>query len=210
MRDDVIDEIGAEEEEPKRGRGRPKGAKDTYKRKMPKRNGYARDLGTERVTSMVDFYAAITPTEPLAPHDVDEMERRFANYMALCAEYGKKPGNLACYLALGIATSQVTKWARDNTDVRRRDFIMKVKGVMGAIREELGADGEIPPALAIFFHSNYDGLQDVRNIQVAPAANDSAEVDAGALADKYLEAVNVTPQLEAAKTEEPDGEEKKE
>ncbi len=135
--------------------GRPKGSTDKKKRKprYPKTpEGY-----TAKVVKMA---IDTTPTERLDHTDVDEMERRFYNYLKYCQSFDLKVGNLGAYNAIGITKHTADRWANDFTNVRRREFILKVQSMCGVIRELMAQDSEINPAIGIFYGKNYDGLKD--------------------------------------------------
>ena len=135
--------------------GRPKGSADKKKRKprYPKTpEGY-----TAKIVKMA---IDTTPTERLDYTDVDEMERRFMNYLKYCQSYDIKIGNLAAYNAIGITLQIAERWANDFTNPRRREFIIKVKSICGLVRELMAQDSEINPAIAIFYGKNHDGLKD--------------------------------------------------
>ena len=53
---------------------------------------------------------AILPTEPLDRDDVEEMERRFAFYLEMCAQWDMKVGNMAAYAAIGIDKADAYEW----------------------------------------------------------------------------------------------------
>lgn len=71
---------------------------------------------------------AILPTEPLNRDDVEEMERRFARYLEMCAEWDMKVGNQAAYAAIGIDKGDAYEWTNRNLgNPARTAFIKKCR-----------------------------------------------------------------------------------
>ena len=174
--------------------GRPAGAKDKVPRK---RTGQVRggtvaeqnpDLEPGYNTKRIQFMMAILPTEPLDPNDVDEMERRFQNYLRLCAEWDMKVGNQAAYAAIGIDKGVAWDWINKSTNVKRSDFVKKVQKICAMYREGLMEDGKVNPVTGIFWQKNYDGLRDQQEVVLTPNTSPLGEQkDAEQLKQKYIE-----------------------
>lgn len=132
---------------------------------------------------------AILPTEPLDLNDVEEMERRFDNYLRLCAEWDMKIGNQAAYAAIGIDKGTAWEWVnRSLGNPARTDFVKKVQKVCAMYREGLMEDGKVNPVTGIFWQKNYDGMKDLQEVVLTPNTNPLGEQkDAEALKQKYLE-----------------------
>ena len=180
--------------------GRPVGAKDKQPRKpreddhrpwekSPIVKDHNPDLQQGYNTRRIEFMQKILPTEPLDNNDVEEMERRFARYLALCAEWDMKIGNQAAYAAIGINKDLVYEWTvRRQTNPRRTDFIKKVQQFCAMYREGLMEDGKVNPVTGIFWQKNYDGMKDQQEVVLTP--NNSPlgdQADAESLKQKYLE-----------------------
>lgn len=131
----------------------------------------------------------ILPTEPLDNEDVDEMERRFNNYLRKCAEWDMKIGNQAAYAAIGINKDLVYEWTvRRQSNPRRTEFIKKVQQFCAMYREGLMEDGKVNPVTGIFWQKNYDGMKDQQEVVLTPNTSPLGEQkDAEALRQKYLE-----------------------
>ena len=140
-------------------------------------------------TRRIQFMQAILPTEPLDINDVEEMERRFARYLELCALWDMKVGNMAAYAAIGIDKSQAFEWVnRVLGNPERTNFIKKVQKVCAMYREGLMEDGKVNPVTGIFWQKNYDGMKDQQEVVLTPNTNPLGEQkDAEALKQKYLE-----------------------
>ena len=191
---------------------RTPGAKDTKPRKKPSEGdrpcdkspiiqGHNPDLPEGYNTRRIRFMQAIIPTEPLDRNDVEEMERRFARYLELCAEWDMKVGNQAAYAAIGIDKDDAYEWTNRNLgNPARTAFIKKVQKICAMYREGLMEDGKVNPVTGIFWQKNYDGLKDQQEVVLTPNTNPLGEQkDAEALKQKYLEnTYGVTEGLPAA------------
>ena len=132
---------------------------------------------------------AILPTEPLDRDDVEEMERRFAFYLEMCAQWDMKVGNMAAYAAIGIDKNDAYEWTNRNLgNPARTRFIKKVQKVCAMYREGLMEDGKVNPVTGIFWQKNYDGMKDQQEVVLTPNTSPLGEQkDAEALKQKYLE-----------------------
>ena len=175
---------------------RTPGAKDKRPRKS-RPTGEARGVTKDVADTLpegynsrqVMFMMEIIPTEPLNPDDVDEMERRFSNYLAKCKEWDMKIGNQAAYLAIGIDKGTAWDWVNRRTaNPRRADFIKKVQYICATAREAMMEDGKINPVVGIFWQKNYDGLKDQQEVVLTPNTSALGEQkDAETLQRKYID-----------------------
>lgn len=196
---------------------RTEGAKDTKPRKQredevkpwessPIIQGHNPNLPEGYNTLRILFMQEILPTEPLDHNDVEEMERRFQNYLQKCAEWDMKIGNQAAYAAIGINKDLVYEWTvRRQTNPKRTEFIKKVQQFCAMYREGLMEDGKVNPVTGIFWQKNYDGMKDQQEVVLTPNANPLGDQqDAEALKQKYLEnTYGVTEGLPEGTTESP-------
>lgn len=198
----------AENEKPvkkPRTRGKDKKPRQTagYKESSPRNlekaranspivQGQKKEMPEGYNAKMVSFILAITPKEPLDYADVDEMERRFYNYLELCAVWDMKVGNQAAYTAIGITKEQAWEWENvTKGNPRRSDFIKKVRQICGLYREGLMQDGKINPVTGIFWQKNYDGMKDQSEVVLTPNNPLGDGKDTEALKQKYLEAADI-------------------
>lgn len=146
------------------------------------------DLPDGYNTKMIQFMMEIMPTEKLDVWDVDEMERRFLNYLRVCAERDVKVGNQAAYFAIGIDKDTVRDWIQQDPNMRnqRTRFVKKVKQICGMTRENLMQDGKINPVTGIFWQKNYDGLKDQTETIITPNNPLGDATDSDTLRLRYL------------------------
>lgn len=175
------------------------GAKDTKPRqkaaagskpsdKSPIIQDHNPDLPEGYNTRRIRFMQAILPTEPLDRDDVEEMERRFAFYLEMCAQWDMKVGNMAAYAAIGIDKADAYEWSNRNLgNPARTAFIKKVQKVCAMYREGLMQDGKVNPVTGIFWQKNYDGMKDQTEMVLTPNNPLGEQKDMKALEQKYLE-----------------------
>lgn len=175
------------------------GAKDTKPRqkaaagskpsdKSPIIQDHNPDLPEGYNTRRIRFMQAILPTEPLDRDDVEEMERRFAFYLEMCAQWDMKVGNMAAYAAIGIDKADAYEWSNRNLgNPARTAFIKKVQKVCAMYREGLMEDGKVNPVTGIFWQKNYDGMKDQTEMVLTPNNPLGEQKDMKALEQKYLE-----------------------
>lgn len=126
--------------------------------------------------------------------DISALENRFGQYVAFCIENDIKPGNLACYAALGITKQIASDWENGvYGSSAHKDFIKKVKLFCGMNREFLMQDGKVNYITGIFWQKNYDGLKDVQDVVLTPNNPLGDIVDPEELKRRYMSAV---PELE--------------
>lgn len=176
---------------------RTQGAKDTKPRTRSAESSELKGIVADQNpnlpqgynTRRIAFMQAILPTEPLDHDDVEEMERRFQNYLAKCSEWDMKIGNQAAYAAIGINKDLVYEWTvRRQTNPRRTEFVKKVQQFCAMYREGLMEDGKVNPVTGIFWQKNYDGMKDQQEVVLTPNTSPLGEQkDAEALKQKYLE-----------------------
>ena len=136
----------------------------------------------------IEFLSEITPKEPLDYSDVKEMERRFAHYLAVCANFDMKVGNLTAYYAIGIDRKTAYNWVhRVQNNPERQAFIEKVQAVCGTYREFLMQDGQINPVTGIFWQKNFDEFRDQQEIVAVQQPVLGELTDMTRLQQKYLD-----------------------
>ena len=137
----------------------------------------------------INFMMEIMPKEPLDKSDVAEMQRRFENYLRVCAERDMKVSNQGAYLAIGISKENVYDWTvRRQSNPERAQFIKKVQEICAFYRESLMASGKLNPVVGIFWQKNYDGMKDQQEVVLTPNQSPLGEQkDMEQIRQKYLE-----------------------
>lgn len=178
--------IGAKDRKPRKKR--EDGNKPAWSN-SPVISDHNPDLPEGYNTKMIQFMLDITPAEPLDVWDVQEMERRFINYLRICAERDIKVGNMAAYYAIGINKDIARDWIHQDRQMRnaRTLFIKKVQQICAMTREGLMQDGKINPVTGIFWQKNYDGLKDQTETIITPNNPLGDSTDSETLKRRYLE-----------------------
>lgn len=101
-----------------------------------------------------------------------EVKQCIDNYFQSCIEKNIRPGNMGLYASLGLEKREV-QHLLDGTQRKNAtpESIAHIKRACKAIslyREALGSAGKLNPATLIFWQKNYDGLEDVQRVDVAP------------------------------------------
>lgn len=142
----------------------------------------------DEISKYVDFARQVVlRRSPVERRDIAGMRQQLEDYIDLCVEKGVKPGNLACYAAIGIDKQIAYDWMHNRNGIQEQfDFIRLVQGVCAVSRECLGSDRQISAELVKFWQKNYDGLKDESSFVVAPANPLDDTSSAEELATKYL------------------------
>lgn len=118
-------------------------------------------------------------------NDVDDMRRRFYQYVQLAAERGMKIGNLAAYEAMGTRKQEIWAWSRGEAGKAKQELANEVKGFCGMYREFMAQEGQIRDAVAIFYARNFDGMTNADPVQGQDDGRVVDEPRAAEIAQKY-------------------------
>lgn len=142
----------------------------------------------ERFTS---YMAEITPRTKLNTNDVDEMRRRFTNYINATRAYDMDFGNINCYFALGLSKDQIRTYtgAKYSENPERGEFLKGMLSYLGAFREQAISKGYIAPIPGIFAQKNYDGMKDVQEVQVTSIMDEVRDIKS--IASRYEDVIDV-------------------
>lgn len=119
---------------------------------------------TMHLKEIMELNQSVDRTDPA------DLMRHFEAYLNLCVKNDQRPGNLQAYMAMGISKQAANDWKlgrKRSSDPRFMELINIVDMVCGSYRENLAASGEIPPAIAIFWAKNYDGMCDTPAVAVS-------------------------------------------
>lgn len=105
-----------------------------------------------------------------------EVEKAINDYFKRCISRGLRPGNLGLYNAIGLDKNNVRDLVQGrvktvngkSVNIGTISLIKKAIKQMGEFREMLGSQGKLNPATLIFWQKNFDGLEDVQRVDVAP------------------------------------------
>lgn len=105
-------------------------------------------------------------------HKPDEVERAITGYFERCINKGLKPGNLGLYNALGLNKNEVHDILAGRSNYKAStecvQLIKKAKQSLAEYRELLASENKLSAPIAIFWQKNFDGLEDIQRVDVAP------------------------------------------
>ena len=112
-----------------------------------------------------------------------EVEIAINAYFKSCISKGLRPGNMGLYSRLGLTKNDVKDLIQGRVktvegrkvSIETISLIKKSQRALSEFREGLGSAGKLNPATLIFWQKNFDGLEDVQRVDVAPVNNLQAE-----------------------------------
>ena len=188
--DEVLKQIEAMQNPPKRKRGRPKGSKnkpgskphvfkEEYRNLVDPKTGIVVSnnaaqsqiiarMGDERVTAFVQYHMDMMKMrQGVDKKNVPDLYNRFFNYLGYCAEHGIIPNNMNAYFAIGITKDNIGAWYAGRGTPEQRQFAEDIKQFFASIHEQAGGENIINPILSIYWSKAHDGLSDQPKIEVS-------------------------------------------
>lgn len=102
--------------------------------------------------------------------DSESVKTRVREYFELCDKRGLRPSNLGLYASLNLTRQDVSDVLRERNKSKVSpgaiDIIQKAKLALSMYREQLALSGKVSPPIAIFWSKNFDGMQDVAQVEV--------------------------------------------
>ena len=158
-------------EEPKRGR--PKGKKDSKKRK--KRTDASIFSTKEQVKHEKKeelsriIHESAQYRKKNRPRSNEEIRENLDRYFQDCEEKGQIPTVEDMALALGVQRAVVWGWEQKaQVNPERAEMIIRAKETIAAIDAKLAIEGKITPVTYIFRAKNFYGMRDQQEVVVAP------------------------------------------
>lgn len=188
--EDVLKQIEAMQNPPKRKRGRPKGSKNkpgSKKHEFPNESKQLVDpktgivvsnnaaqsqiiarMGDERVTAFVQYHMDMMKMrQGVDKKNVPDLYNRFFNYLGYCAEHGVIPNNMNAYFAIGINKNDIGAWYVGRGTPEQRQFAEDIKQFFASIHEQAGGENIVNPILSIYWSKAHDNLSDQPKIEVS-------------------------------------------
>ena len=186
--------------------GRPKGSKDSYKRKTPMSGEVHTNEGENSKFLYHNLELASLGSEKLDFADPEAVEERIQAYFQTCVKNDMKPSVASLALAFGVHRRQIPRWVQGEAfpgaDKSRR-LLLQAYQILNSQMEDYMQNGKINPIAGIFLMKNNMGYED-KVEQVVTARNPlGVEASQEELRKKYLDTVD--PQyIEAPKEAEQD------
>ena len=150
------------------------------------------------------YMASIKPKYKLNTNDVDEMKRRWKNFLMQTHKFGMELTNSAFYTAMGLGESTIKSYVNEryNDNPERGDAIAEMLNYLRAYREQTIMKGYTPAVPGIFAQKNFDGMRDVQ--EVVTHTDRVQTRDVKEIAARYMDVVDVEferrKQIETKKT----------
>lgn len=190
-------------DQPKRGRGRPKGSKNKHPAAksalIDPATGVAvmkesdkaivKRIGDERVTAFVQYHIdMLKMRQGVNKNDVNELYQRFYTYLAYCAEHQIIPNNMNCYFALGILKEEIYQWKNGIAKTpAHKQFAIDVQQFFASIHEQGPTEGLLNPISAMFWQKAHDGMIEASKVEVVNSDPLGDRASAEDIATKYAD-----------------------
>jgi len=200
---DVLKQIEAMQNPPKRKRGRPKGSRNkpgvdkaAHSLIDPKtgivvNNNAAQSLtiakmGDERVTAFVQYHMdMLQMRQGVDKKNVPDLYQRFYRYLAYCAEHGIIPNNMNAYFAIGIVRQDISAWKAGTRTQEHKQFAEDITQFFASIHEQAGGEGIVNPILSIYWSKAHDGMIEASKVEVVNSEPLGEKQSAEEIAKKY-------------------------
>ena len=183
------------EEEQKRGRGRPKGSKDSAPRKtrsdidVVKKNLDITNFEPGDNSRYLSHAMAVRNLPAIDISDPVQVEERINEYLLLCCDYDMKPTVKGFCNALG-GISRNTLWNWRNGTFRKgthEEIIVRAYDLLEEMWENYMSNGKINPVAGIFLGKVNFGHRDQQELVLTPNTNNVPTIDAATIEAKYAE-----------------------
>ena len=184
-------------EPPKRGPGRPPGAKNKktleLEAKMAKKAGQKLSEEAKKKKGKnaeeVEFTMKVLAIADAAdPSDVDTLKGCFIRYIQLCRDSDHKIGNMAAYNSIGIDYKTAQNWTTPESRRKapeRAQMIDAINKICALYRESMISAGSVDKITGIFWQKSLDGLRDDMPAPVDNTAHSDDGKSPDAIAEKY-------------------------
>ena len=206
--DEVLKQIEAMQNPPKRKRGRPKGSKnkpgskphvfkEEYRNLVDPKTGIVVSnnaaqsqiiarMGDERVTAFVQYHMDMMKMrQGVDKKNVPDLYNRFFNYLGYCAEHGIIPNNMNAYFAIGISKDNISAWYAGRGTPEQRQFAEDIKQFFASIHEQAGGENIVNPILSIYWSKAHDSMSDNPRIEVTVNDPLGERASSAEIADRY-------------------------
>ena len=201
--EEVLKQIEAMQNPPKRKRGRPKGSRNkpgvdkaAHSLIDPKtgivvNNNAAQSLtiakmGDERVTAFVQYHMdMLKMRQGVDKKNVPDLYNRFYLYLSYCAEHGIIPNNMNAYFAMGINKEDIGAWYAGRRTPEHKQFAEDIKQFFASIHEQAGGEAIVNPILSIYWSKAHDGMVEASKLEVVNTDPLGEKQSSEQIAQKY-------------------------
>ena len=196
----VIEQLEEMQNPPKRGRGRPKGVKDSKPRQtlVDPKTGVLVEMnsnsavvigriGDEKVSQFVAYHMQMMQMrQGVDKRNVPDLYDRFYRYLAYCAEHGIVPNNCNAYFAIGVNRTDISRWklGQQGTSEQRK-FAEDITEFFASVHEQAPTEGLMNPISALFWQKAHDGMVEASKLEVVNTDPLGEKKSAEEIAAKY-------------------------
>lgn len=206
--EEVLKQIEAMQNPPKRKPGRPKGSKNkpgSKRHEFPNESKQLVDpktgivvnnnaaqsqiivrMGDERVSAFVQYHMDMMKMrQGVDKKNVPDLYNRFFAYLGYCAEHGVIPNNMNAYFAIGITKSDIASWYAGRSSPGHKQFAEDIKQFFASIHEQAGGEAIVNPILSIYWSKAHDGMVEASKLEVVNADPLGEKQSSEQIAQKY-------------------------
>ena len=208
--EEVLKQIEAMQNPPKRKPGRPKGSKNkpgSKRHEFPNESKQLVDpktgivvsnnaaqsqviakMGDERVTAFVQYHMdMLKMRQGVDKKNVPDLYNRFYLYLAYCAEHGIIPNNMNAYFAIGIVRQDISAWKAGTRTQEHKQFAEDITQFFASIHEQAGGEGIVNPILSIYWSKAHDGMIEAQKLEVVNTDPLGEKQSSSEIAQKYAD-----------------------
>lgn len=206
--EEVLKQIEAMQNPPKRKPGRPKGSKNkpgSKRHEFPNESKQLVDpktgivvnnnaaqsqiivrMGDERVSAFVQYHMDMMKMrQGVDKKNVPDLYNRFFAYLGYCAEHGVIPNNMNAYFAIGITKSDIASWYAGRSSPEHKQFAEDIKQFFASIHEQAGGEAIVNPILSIYWSKAHDGMVEASKLEVVNTDPLGEKQSSEQIAQKY-------------------------
>ena len=212
--EEVLKQIEAMQNPPKRKPGRPKGSKNKpgskrhefpneFKQLVDPKTGIVVSnnaaqsqiiarMGDERVSAFVQYHMdMLKMRQGVDKKNVPDLYNRFYLYLSYCAEHGIIPNNMNAYFAMGINKEDIGAWYAGRRTPEHKQFAEDIKQFFASIHEQAGGEAIVNPILSIYWSKAHDGMVEASKLEVVNTDPLGEKQSSEQIAQKYA---NILPE----------------
>ncbi len=146
-------------------------------------------MGDEKVTEFVKYHLdMLKARQGVDKSDVDDLFRRFVEYLGYCAEHGIIPNNMNCYFCLGLARQDISAWHRGVQGTpRHKEFADMVMDFFASVHEQAATDGIVNPIYSMWLQKAHDKMIEAQKVEVVQEDPLGQRKSAEDIAQKYAD-----------------------
>lgn len=146
-------------------------------------------MGDEKVTEFVKYHMEmLAMRQNVDKQDVEDLYRRFVNYLGYCAEHGIIPNNMNCYFALGVSRQDMSNWRNGRQGTQKhKEFAQMVTDFFASVHEQAATDGIVNPIYSMWLQKAHDHMIEAQKLEVVQDDPLGSKRSAEEIAKRYAD-----------------------